>query len=387
MQTDLLKRIQDVLQLPPGKGAHLHEPSFDDSEKNTLMRCVDSGFVSSVGKFVDQFEDDLAKYLGAKKVIACMNGTAALQLCLVAAGVKTSDEVILPALTFIATANACHYLGASPHFVNVNPYSLSICPLELEKHLRETTETKNGQCFNKKTKNRISALIVMHCFGHVAEISRLQKICSEFNIELIEDAAESLGSTLNDQQSGTLSKLAAISFNGNKIITTGGGGAVVTSDKKLGDKIKHLSTTAKIPHPYEFHHDEIGYNFRLPNINAALGVAQLKKLDSYLKQKRLLAKAYEDSFQNCSYADFGTEPENCKSNYWLNYIRFKEETDLQEIIPFLHEHKIFVRPIWTPLHKLPMYENCPRANLSTTENLHKKILCLPSSPFLAENLL
>jgi len=372
-----------VLKATDNKAYHLHEPSFDGGDKDYLMRCIDSGFVSSVGKFIDEFEERLADFLGAERVVACVNGTAALQLCLAVAGVEKGDEVLMPSLTFIATANAASYLGATPHFVEVEEHSLSVCPDKLKAYLKSISEIKDSKCYNKKSGQKISALMMMHCFGHIGRYDELKEVCETFKIELIEDAAEALGSEYKSKKAGTLSRLAGISFNGNKIITTGGGGVVVTNDAALGKRLKHISTTAKIPHKYRFQHDEIGYNFRMPNLNAALGLAQLDKIETYLEQKRNLARKYSEAFSDCSYAEFGLESKDCKSNYWLNYIKLNKPTDLEEIIPFLHKQKLFVRPIWEPLHQLPMYSSCPRTDLKLTEDLNNRILCLPSSPFLS----
>lgn len=382
MKSDLFNRINQSLCIKSRQSVHLHEPSFDSTDKDFLNKCIDSGFVSSVGSYVNEFEDTLKNYTGATQAVSCTNGTAALHLCLIAAGVQAGDEVLLPSLTFIATANACIYHNARPHFVDVSPQNLSVDPLKLRTHLSQKTSMKNGQCINNETGRKISALIVMHCFGHIGEIDELLEVCSEFKIELIEDAAESLGSLYKGKPSGSLSKFAAISFNGNKIITTGGGGMFLTSDLEVAKKIKHLSTTAKTPHPYKFIHDEVGFNYRMPNLNAALGMAQFQKLPKYLEQKRSLALKYKEAFKDCEYARFATEPTDCKSNYWLNYIKLNDGADIDEIITFLHEKKVFVRPIWTPLHKLTPYKNSPSADLETTNDLESKIICLPSSPFL-----
>jgi perosamine synthetase len=381
LKHQLLQIIRDVVHAE-NIPLHLHEPSFDQEDKDALMACIDSGFVSSVGQFVNQFEDEIKVYTGAAGAVSCVNGTAALHLCLIAAGVKKDDEVLLPSLTFAATANACIYNSSVPHFVEVSSENLSVDPLKLREHLCKVSEQKNNICYNKSTGRRISALIVMHCFGHIGDFDSLNDICNEFNIELIEDAAESLGSLYKNRQSGSLAKYAAISFNGNKIITTGGGGIFLTSDESIAKNIKHISTTAKVPHPYAFIHDQVGFNYRMPNLNAALGVAQLKKLPQYLNKKRELASLYKQAFNGSEIASFIAEPNECKSNYWLNSILLKDSDKIDEIITFLHKQNIFVRPIWTPLHKLEHFSGCPRADLSETLELEKTIICLPSSSFL-----
>lgn len=383
MKEDLFNRITSSLSSKPAQELHLHEPSFDQTDKDILNKCIDSGFVSSVGQYVNDFEEMIRDYTDAEAAVSCVNGTSALHLCLIAANIQKEDEVLLPSLTFIATANACVYHNATPHFVDVCPKSLSVDPAKLRLYLENLSEVKNGQCLNKSTGKKISALIVMHCFGHIGAFDELKSVCDDFCIELIEDAAESLGSLYKGSHAGNLAKISAISFNGNKIITTGGGGIFLTKDLDVAKRIKHISTTAKVPHPYKFIHDQVGFNYRMPNLNAALGVAQLKKLPSYLKQKRALAAKYEESFKDCSYADFVSEPENCRSNYWLNFIRIKDSSNLDEVIGYLHERKVFARPIWTPLHKLEPFKKSPSADLSETEKLENEILCLPSSPFLS----
>lgn len=383
LQENLFNRISSVICSEKERQLHLHEPRFDAVDKDFLNKCIDSGFVSSVGEYVNQFEGAIKSFTQTKGAVACVNGTAALHLCLIASKASKGDEVLLPSLTFIATANACIYHNTVPHFVDVSTESLSVDPQKLRLHLEENTVMKNGDCFNKNTNRRISALIVMHCFGHIGDFEALCKISEDYNIDLIEDAAESLGSSYQGRPSGSLSKFAALSFNGNKIITTGGGGMFLTNDISIAKKIRHLSTTAKNPHPYKFIHDEIGFNYRMPNLNAALGMAQFAKLPTYLRQKRKLAESYQEAFKNCEYADFVTEPENCKSNYWLNFIKFNTAVDLDSIIPKLHERNVFARPIWTPLHKSTPYTHCPSATLDNTNTLENRILCLPSSPFLA----
>lgn len=384
MKEDLYNRILSSVRSKNAQDIHLHEPQFDQTDKDFLSQCIDSGFVSSIGDFVNDFEAALKNYTSVEGgAVLCSNGTAALHLCLIAAEVKPLDEVLIPSLTFVATGNACLYQGATPHFVDVCPQSLSVDPIKLRNYLESHSKIKDGKCINLKTGQKIAALIVMHCFGHIGDFDALKQVCSDFHIKLIEDAAESLGSLYKNKQSGSLADFSAISFNGNKVITTGGGGVFLTNNPDIAKKIKHISTTSKVPHPYKFIHDQIGFNYRMPNLNAALGMAQFKKLPLYLKKKRQLAASYTASFETCDYARFVEEPKNCKSNYWLNFIYLERDLNLDQIITFLHKKKVFVRPIWTPLHKLEHFKKSPKSRLSTTETLEKRILCLPSSPFLA----
>jgi len=368
------------------KPVALHEPNFRGNEYKYVKDCLETGWVSSVGAYVDRFEKKVAQFTGSAHAIAVMNGTAALQLACKLVGVGAQHEVLVPTLTFVGTANAVCYLGAIPHFVESSETTLGIDPEKLREHLERIGKKEAGTLTNKNTGRTISALILMHTYGHPAEIAPIQEICEEFGIELIEDAAESLGSFYRGRHTGTFGKVAAISFNGNKTITCGGGGIILTQDEHLAKKAKHLSTTAKVPHPYEFKHDEVGYNFRLPNINAAIGCGQLEVLPEYLDQKRQLANEYNSRFEKLEGLRFFTEPEDCKSNYWLNTVILNPETaTLRDLIlEKINSAGIQIRPTWTLMHQLPMYEDCPRMeSLATTENLAKRILNLPSSPFLA----
>lgn len=383
MKEELLQRIETVIGRKSSEPVHLHEPSFNQDDKDYLNSCIDSGFVSSVGEYVNEFEKSIKILTGAEAAVSCTNGTAALHLCLIAANVENGDEVLMPSLTFAATANACIYNNSTPHFIDVSQKTLSVDPVKLRQHLEKKCEFNGYNTINKSTKKTIKALIVMHCFGHIGEFDELKSLCDEYKIQLIEDAAESLGSTFKGKQSGNLAQFAAISFNGNKIITTGGGGMFLTKDVKIAKKIKHLSTTAKQPHPYKFVHDQVGFNYRMPNLNAALGMAQIKKLPIYLEQKRNLAAQYKESFKDFEFATFINEPDNCKSNYWLNSIALSDEQSIDKTILYLHENNIFARPIWTPLHKLEHFKNNPKSCLAVTNKLENKIICLPSSPYLA----
>jgi len=359
----------------------LHEPKFAGNEWTYVKECLDIGWVSSVGKFVDRFEDDLAAYTGAKRAIALVNGTAALHVCLILSGVVPGDEVLIPALTFIATANAVSYCGAVPHFIDSEEKTLGVDPGKLAAYLEDIAEDRQDGCYNRITGRRIKTLVPMHAFGHPLDIEPLLKICADFRIELVEDAAESLGSFYKGRHTGTFGRLAAISFNGNKIMTTGGGGAILTGDEELGRLAKHLTTTAKVPHRWEFNHDMIGYNYRLPNINAAIGCAQLEQLSAFLDNKRALADRYAQAFREVPGVRFIREPEFCRSNYWLNAIILDEEFSnmRDEILEVTNSAGITTRPAWTLMHRLPMFTYCPHMNLTTSENLVRRLINIPSS--------
>ena len=359
----------------------LHEPLFEGREWEYIKECLDTGWVSSVGKFVDQFEKRLSEYTGVKRVIAVVNGTCALHLALKLAGVKTGDEVIVPTLTFVATANAVSYTGAIPHFVDSEVGTLGLDPDKLETYLNEISEIRNGICYNKLTGKRITAVVPMHVFGHPVDLETLFKVCKNFRMVLIEDAAESLGSFYKGKHTGNWGKLSVLSFNGNKIITTGGGGAILTNDPSIADRAKHLSTTAKIPHKWEYNHNEIGYNYRLPNINAALGCAQMENLPNFLKEKRNLAKRYQSAFENIKGIRFFIEPAHAQSNYWLNAILLEQgfEHERDTVLQTLNDKGIQARPVWNLLHKLPIYKDCPKMDLTTAESLETRLINIPSS--------
>ncbi|MBW5468701.1 LegC family aminotransferase [Brevibacillus formosus] len=386
-QTNLVENIVSVLKefKPADKDfIALHEPSFQGNEWNYVKECLDTGWVSSVGKFVDQFEEMLREYTGVKRAVAVVNGTAALHICLKLVGVERNDEVLLPALTFIATANAISYIGAVPHFVDSSLETLGLDPKKLGEYLQEIAEVKNGVCYNKQTGRRIKAVVPMHTFGHPVDLDVLVEVCERFKIELIEDAAESLGSFYKGRHTGNWGRVSALSFNGNKITTTGGGGAILTNDEELGRWAKHLTTTAKVPHKWEFVHDEIGYNYRLPNINAALGCAQLEKMPDFLKQKRVLAKLYQEAFSKVAGVSFFTEPNFAVSNYWLNVIRLSPEWShlRKEILQASNDQGLMTRPVWKLLCDLPMYEGAPKMDLSVARELEDSIINIPSSPYL-----
>lgn len=356
----------------------LHAPVFDGNEKAYLNECIDSTFVSSVGKFVDEFELKLAEYIGVKKAVVCVNGTNAIHLCLKLVGVEAKDEVITQPLTFIATTNAITYANAIPVFVDVDKDTMGLSPKSMLDFLEQNAEVKNKTCFNKNTGRRIKACLPMHTFGHACRIEEIKQICEEYHIELVEDAAEAMGSRYKGQHLGSFGKLGAISFNGNKIMTTGGGGVIVTNDETLAKQAKHLSTQAKTPHAWEYHHDEIGYNYRMPNLNAALGLAQLEQLDQFLEKKRNLAQAYKTFFEKQGIKTFEERTDE-KSNYWLNAIILEslEERDL--FLKEMNDAGVMIRPIWQLMTKLPMFQDCPRVNLENAEYLEDRVVNIASS--------
>ena len=368
----------------PGPVA-LHEPSFDGNEWIYLKECLDSNYVSSVGKFVDQFELSLANYTGAKYAISVVNGTAALQIALKLAGVDIGEEVLLPALTFVATANAISYLGAIPHFVDSEESTLGIDVVKLREYLIANTEEQSGLCINKSTKRVIRALVPMHTFGHPSDLEQLISIARDFNLVLVEDAAESLGSFYQGQHTGTFGLLGTLSFNGNKTITTGGGGAILTNDEAMARRAKHLTTTAKIAHKWEFDHDETGYNYRMPNINAALGCAQMEKLPEKIKSKRELFKRFKEEFKLISGASIFEEPGNCQSNYWLQTLLLEDENLAlrDSVLEASNKEGIMTRPAWKLMSNLAPYRNSPAMSLEGANSLYRRAINLPSSPALS----
>lgn len=377
---DIVTRIKSCL--PADRAiVGLHEPQFSGNEWAYVKDCLDTGWVSSVGKYVDRFEAKLAEYTGVKKAVAVVNGTAALHISLKLVGIEPNDEVLSPAMTFIATTNAITYCGAIPHFVDSDWNTLGLAADKLSAYLAQIAEVRDGECFNKKTQRRIKAVVPMHTFGHPIDIEPLVEICQRYHLELVEDAAESLGSYYKGRHTGHWGKVTAFSFNGNKVVTTGGGGAILTNDLELGKLAKHITTTAKIPHKWAFVHDQIGYNYRMPNINAALGCAQLEQLPSFLETKRQLTEKYIAAFADSRYAQAFVEQSYVKSNYWLNAIILNSESALQrdELLQMLHEEGILVRPAWTLMHKLPMYQDCPRMNLETVADIEARLINLPSS--------
>ena len=358
----------------------LHEPTFNEKELEYVTDCIKTGWVSSVGAYVTRFEEDLAKFVGVKRAVAVVNGTAALHIALKVAGVEADDEVLMPSLTFIATANAVSYCGAIPHFIDVHEETLGVDPYKLDAYLTEISDLRNGELFNKETNRRIKALVPMHTFGHAVHLDELVTLVEKYHLVLVEDAAESLGTYYKGKQTGSFGKVSAISFNGNKIMTTGGGGAILTDDEALADYAKHITTTAKVPHRWEFEHDEVAFNYRLPNINAALGCAQLEKMPEFIEQKRALTAFYEELVAPLEGVTLFKEPANSFSNYWLQTLILDDTLVRDDVLAFLNDHGVMSRPIWTPLHKLKPYRDCPRADLSTIERLNKKIINIPSTP-------
>lgn len=357
----------------------LHEPKFVGNEKAYLVDCIESTFVSSVGKYVDRFESDVAAYTGAKYAIATVNGTAALHIALKLSGVSGGDEVITQPLSFIATCNAISYCGASPVFVDVDRDTLGLSPQSLKTFLKENATRKAGGCINKLTGRKISAVVPMHTFGHPCRIDAIADICEEFGISLIEDAAESLGSYYQGRHTGLYGKLAVFSFNGNKTITTGGGGMLVTDDEFLAKRAKHITTTAKVPHPYEFIHDETGYNYRLPNINAALGCAQMETLSKLLASKRDLATKYSSFFCADSDISFIQEPSGSRANYWLNALVLKDVQARDNFLSELNEAGVMTRPIWCLMTELDMFSHCQSSDISNAKWLAERVVNIPSS--------
>ncbi|MBU0633186.1 LegC family aminotransferase [bacterium] len=372
--TEFIHNLYDTQTFIP-----LHEPRFIGNEKKYLNECVDSTFVSSVGKFVDEFEKKIADFTGAKYAIATTNGTSALHISLLLAGVQNGDEVITQPLTFIATCNAISYCNAKPLFVDVDLDTLGLSPSSLEKFLDENCEIKESRCINKTTGKIIKACVPMHTFGHPCRIDEIKDICEKWHIVLVEDAAESLGSYYKGRHTGTFAKLAAISFNGNKIITSGGGGCIITDDEELAKKAKHMTTTAKVPHRWEYTHDMIGYNYRLPNLNAALLVAQLEQLELFLQNKRELAKEYEEFFTNLADITFITEPQQSKSNYWLHAVLLKDKNQRDEFLEFTNDNGVMTRPIWTLINRLEMFKDCQCSDLTNSIYLEERVVNIPSS--------
>ena len=371
---DFIKQTFNTQEFIP-----LHEPRFIGNEKKYLNDCIDSTFVSSVGKYVDTFEKEFAKTVGSKYAIATVNGTAALHISLILAGVERDNEVITQPLTFIATCNAISYIGAKPIFVDVDLDTMGLSPKSLEAFLKENGEIRDGKCINKTTGKIIKACIPMHTFGHPCKIDEIQTICDDWNIELVEDAAESLGSYYKDKHTGTFGTVGAFSFNGNKIITSGGGGVIVTDDEAIAKRAKHLTTTAKVPHPYEYVHDEIGYNYRLPNINAALLVAQLEELETFLESKRALAKEYETFFAASENAQFIKEAQESSSNYWLQAVMLYDKDQRDEFLKFTNANGVMTRPIWRLMNELEMFKDSQCASLENAKYLEERVVNIPSS--------
>ena len=378
LPSEVVRAIRTVVG---SKAIGLHEPSFNGNEILYLKECITSTFVSSVGKFVDRFELDLASYTGAKHAVAMVSGTAALHIAIKLAGVKAGDEVLIPAMTFVATANAVVYCNAVPHFVDSELRTLGIDAIKLRDYLTFHTEQRAGQCINSATGRVIRAMVPMHTFGHPSDLLKLLAVAHDFNIALIEDAAESLGSFYKGQHTGTFGLMGTISFNGNKTITTGGGGAIITNDSELARHAKHLITTAKLPHAWDYCHDEVGYNYRMPNINAALGCAQLEQLSSKIEAKRAMFSRYQAAFFGIEGVDLVVEPDGCKSNYWLQTLLLDSgvESSRDSVLEATNAVGIMTRPVWTLMHELSPFKGSPQMNLDVARSLSQRLINIPSS--------
>jgi perosamine synthetase len=356
----------------------LHRPVFEGNERQYLLQCIDSNFVSSVGTLVTEFEKKVSEYVGVKHAIATVNGTAALHVAIKLAGVKFGDEVISQALTFIATCNAITYAGGKPLFIDVDLDTMGLSPSRLKSFLEANAEKREDGTFNKLSGKKISACVPMHTFGFPCRIAEIAEICADWGIALIEDAAESLGSLVGSRHTGTFASIATLSFNGNKVITTGGGGMIITDDSELAKRAKYLTTTAKVPHPYEFFHDELGYNYRMPNLNAALGCAQMERLDEFLAVKAQLADQW-DAFFGDKCADFVKATDGNKANHWLNAITLDSREDRDEFLKLTNDNNVMTRPIWTLMSKLPMFKDCQTDGLENSLWLEDRVVNIPSS--------
>ena len=377
MYKRLVRFVRDIYQT--NDFIPLHAPLFNGDEKKYLSQAIDSTFVSSVGNLVNEFEKSIMTFTNSAYAIAIINGTSALHLALEIAGVKENTEVLTQSLTFVGTCNAIRYCGSEPIFIDVDKNTLGLSPSSLIAFIDENCELRNdGFCWNKKTNKKIIACVPMHTFGFPADCLKIKKICSQFNIQLIEDAAESLGSTYQNKHTGTFGEMGILSFNGNKIITTGSGGMILTNNNEIAHKAKHLSSTAKLNHPWEFNHDEVGYNYRLPNLNSALGIAQMQKLKGFVQFKRSLAKKYQ-MWGKENGLFFLTEPRNTNSNYWLNTIITENSKEKEQLLLNVNKMNVMVRPAWRPMHMLKIYEHCQKNSLQNTEFLYDRIVNVPSS--------
>ena len=387
MHTQIVNIVKKIL----GKGSHsLHEPYFCGNEWNYVKKTLDENYVSSVGSFVNKFEDQIKKFTKSKYAISVVNGTEALHLSLVACGVKSNDEVLVPTITFVGTANSIIYSGAIPHFIDSEFETLGIDPLKLEKYLEKITIKKGKFYFNKKTKRRIKAIMPVHIFGNICQIDKILKIAKKYKLVVIEDAAEALGSFFKNKHAGTFGSVGCFSFNGNKILTTGGGGAIITNNKLLAKKLKHLSTTAKINHRWEYIHDEVGYNFRMPNLNAALGSGQIENLKKFLSSKKKLFLRYYKEFSKLNEVRLIQNPKHSSSNNWLNTIFIKNSSikKRDKVLNLAHKNQIYLRPVWTPLHQLKHFRSMPKMNLENAKKIYISSINLPSSShyFINEKL-
>lgn len=357
----------------------LHAATFSGNEKKYLTECIDTTFVSSVGEFVNRFEQMVAQYTGSKRAVVCVSGTNALHLALILSGVERGDEVITQSLTFIATANAISYCGAHSVFIDVDLDTMGLSPVKMGEWLDRNAQIINGECRNKITGRRIKACVPMHTFGHPVHLDELVDLCAKWKIELVEDAAESLGSFYKGKHTGTFGKVGVLSFNGNKTITTGGGGMMLFNDEELATKAKHITTQAKVPHRWEFRHDHIGYNYRMPNINAALGCAQMEVLPAYIENKRATAEAYKTFFAGCDDMQFFEEPKHCKSNYWLNAVILPSHEQQIDFLTATNDNGVMTRPVWELMNRLPMFKDCQCGDLTNSEWLADRVVNIPSS--------
>ena len=372
--------LDGVRALYPGEDrVPLSVPVFAGNEKKYLAECIDTTFVSSVGPFVDRFERDIAVYTGTKRAVVCVNGTSALHMALMLAGVERGDIVLTQALTFVATCNALSYIGADPVFIDIDEHTLSLSPKALRRWLEANAVMSNGECRERLSDRRIKAVVPMHTFGHPADLDGIIAVCEEWGLELVEDAAESIGSLYHGRHTGTFGKVGALSFNGNKTITTGGGGMLLFNDEEMAAHAKHLTTQAKVAHPWRFVHDEVGYNYRMPNINAALGCAQLEQIDGFIASKRATAAGYEELLRDVQGVRFVKEPEGTRSNYWLNAIVFDKPDDAEAFLEYSNNRGVMTRPAWELMCNLPMWSHCKNDGLEVTRRIASRLVNVPSS--------
>jgi perosamine synthetase len=380
-----LLRVVDAVLGAAARPVELHEPRFGARERELVLDCIDTNWVSTAGKYVARFEEMAAAATGSRHAVAIVNGTAALHAALLLEGVKPDDEVLLPSITFVATANAVSHASAVPHFVDSTWDTLGLDPAALEAHLDAIAVRRSGAWVNRQTGRRLRAIVPVHVFGHPVDMVALAAVAARYDLVVVEDATESLGSTLNGKGCGTFGHSAVLSFNGNKVVTTGGGGMILTNDEAHARHARHFTSTAKKAHAWAFDHDEVAYNYRLPNLNAALGCAQMERLPEVIEAKRVLAERYLRAFSDFPWAHIYREPGRSRSNYWLNTLVLDREcaTECDRLLKALHDHGIRARPLWTPMHRLPMYRDCPRSPLPVAEDMHARCINLPSSPFLA----
>ncbi len=378
----ILAGVNEVLGPGRDRQVALHAPRLRGNENKYLTECIETGWVSSVGAFVDRFERMLADYTGARFAIAVVNGTSALHTALLLAGVRPGDEVLIPTLTFVATANAVHYCGAIPHLVDCEWSALGIDAEKLERYLISILTVRDGITVNRTTGRPVRAIVPVHIFGHPSDLDALARVSERFQVTMVEDATESLGSFYQGKHTGNHGLLAVLSFNGNKIVTTGGGGAILTNNEDLAGRARYITTTAKRPHAWKYFHDQIGFNYRMPNVNAAIGCAQLEQLDDFVKSKRAIAERYQDVLGAMPGLRIFREPAFARSNYWLNALVLDQEHTARrdELLERFHRDGILARPAWVPMHRLPMYQNSPAMDLSTSEEVERSLINLPSSP-------